>query len=110
MVCGVHARPFGSVVLPTGAIRTETWASTMAITLLERSIDVLKELRSSMHGDVDASALEQLDDVIRMLEQLERSGTFDSDERKRVLRAIGAVLARFPQIDLLIQRVTEWLR
>ena len=82
----------------------------MAITLLERSIDVLKELRSSMHGDVDTSALEQLDDVIRMLEQLERSGTFDSDERRRVLRAIGVVLARIPQIDLLIQRVTEWLR
>jgi len=82
----------------------------MAITLLERSIDVLKDLRSSMHGDVDASVLKQLDDVIRMLEQLERSGTFDSDERKRVLRAIGAVLARAPQIDLLIQRVTEWLR
>ena len=81
----------------------------MTDTLLERSIDVLRELRSSMHGDVDASAIEQLDDAIRMLEELRRTGSFNFDERRRVLRAIGVVLTRIPQIDILIQRVTNWL-
>ena len=81
----------------------------MTDTLLERSIDVLRELRLSMHGDVDASAIEQLDDAIRMLEELRRTGSFNFDERRRVLRTIGVVLTRIPQIDILIQRVTNWL-
>ena len=59
--------------------------------VVEESVEVLKTLRTEMHGSVESSVVEQLDQVIRDLELLQGKD-FDREVAKEALDAFGLAI------------------
>ena len=70
--------------------------------LLQDSVEVLKDLRSELHGKAEDDVLETLDKVITDLEKVleENPSKISTDD---VLKIIGSVIEKLPAIVELIR-------
>ncbi len=70
--------------------------------LVERSIELLMEVRIELQNRPEISWPYQLDDAIALLQRAKHSVPPDHQLQKEALRMIGAGLAAFPAIERLI--------
>lgn len=70
--------------------------------LVERSIELLIEVRIELQNRPEISWPYQLDDAIELLQRARQSTPPDHQLQKEVLRMIGAGLTAFPVIERLI--------
>ena len=76
--------------------------------LLRDSIDVLKDIRAELPGNTDGSVLSRLDRTIRELEvMLEKSDTSLEIKSSDVLKLIGKVVEKLPEIIMVIDKLTR---
>ena len=76
--------------------------STETCVLVERSIELLIEVRIELQNRPEISWPYQLDDAIALLQRAKHSIPPDHQLQKEALRMIGAGLAALPAIERLI--------
>jgi len=80
----------------------------MQTKLLKSSIDTLKSVREELHGNVENSVLEMLDNAIFDLENLQQDS--DKISAHYVLYVLGQVLEKLPIIVELIHRLSNSMK
>jgi len=80
----------------------------MQTKLLKSSIDTLKSVRAELHGNVENSVLEMLDNAIFDLENLQQDS--DKISARDVLFVLGQVLEKLPIIVELIHRLSNSMK
>jgi hypothetical protein len=80
----------------------------MQTQLLSSSIDTLKSVRLELHGNVENSVLEMLDNAIFDLENLQQDSNKIS--ARDVLYVLGQVLEKLPIIVELIHRLSNSMK
>jgi len=80
----------------------------MQTKLLKSSIDTLKSVRAELHGNVENSVLEMLDNAIFDLENLQQDS--DKISARDVLYVLGQVLEKLPIIVELIHRLSNSMK
>jgi hypothetical protein len=80
----------------------------MQTKLLRSSIDALKSVREELHGNVEDSVLEMLDNAIYNLETLQQSSS--NINARDVLYVLGQVLDKLPVIVELIHKLSNSMK
>lgn len=70
---------------------------------LEKVLNVLVEVKASMHNAASTSATEQLDEAIELILEYIKTGRRDADMKHAVLSVLGKVFENIPSIVALIQ-------
>ena len=68
------------------------------------SLELLREIRVQVRGNVESSAAEKLDEAISKLEAAQR-GTPDKLSRVELLAILGIVVELIPAVAQLIERI-----
>ena len=80
----------------------------MQTQLLSSSIDTLKSVREELHGNVENSVLEMLDNAIYDLENLQQNSS--NVNARDVLYILGQVLDKLPVIVELIHKLSNSIK
>jgi hypothetical protein len=80
----------------------------MHIKLLRSSIDTLKSVRAELHGNIENSVLEMLDNAIFDLENLQQDSSKVS--ARDVLYVLAQVLEKLPAIVELIHKLSNSMK
>ena len=71
-------------------------------------IEILNEIRQSMHGDANASVRHEIDEAVKILRDARSRGQCDDEEAKRMaMNAVGQALRALPSILRLISQLIE---
>jgi hypothetical protein len=70
-------------------------------------LDILFDLKASMHDVANTSAADELDNAIVIVQQCIDSGSSDEDITQRVIAVIGKVIDKLPSIAALLKMLSD---
>lgn len=70
---------------------------------LKKVLNVLLDVKASMHDAANTSAIEQLDEAIELIQECIEDGKHDADTQFAVLSVLGKVFDKLPGINALLQ-------
>ena len=73
---------------------------------LKNLLDALLKLKADMHESVDASVIDQLQEVIELVEAMIADDAQTAKQDEQLIKALGLFLGRLPSIVELIERLT----
>ena len=74
---------------------------------LKKVLEVLTELKASMHDVANTSASDQLDEAIKLVQQCIENGSADDEVANTVILLIGKAVERLPSIAALIKLFSD---
>lgn len=81
----------------------------MKKTNLRGALDLLKKIREQRTGDVESSAVKNLDKAIRRIEKADRNGEAEKMSMKEILLTINLALLTVDKFALFVKNVVESL-
>ncbi len=73
-----------------------------------QSLELLREVRSKVHGNVESIVIQQIDESIRLLEEARDNSLVPPITSQDVLNILGLALKALPEVVMLLKLFKEF--
>ena len=73
-----------------------------------QSLELLREVRVKVHGNVESTVIQQIDESIRLLEEAQDNSSIQPLTSQDVLNILGLALKTLPDVVLLLKLFKEF--